>query len=58
MPDEKWQPIDTAPKDGRLLHLRNGDQQGVGWWAEKLKFWAVSDTATRLGFEPTEWKRY
>ena len=29
----EWQKIETAPRDGSVLILRNGDSVVAGWWA-------------------------
>ena len=64
VPDESWQPIDTAPKDGTDIWLGNKNNIRVGFWAGGKSYecrgtvdggWrdnGVSD----LHFTPTHWK--
>ena len=56
-----WQPIDTAPRDGRklLLGVPNSDPI-IGWWCpedDEGEFWACWDTETEilLPNEPHWW---
>lgn len=30
----KWEPIETAPKDGRQVLLANGAHVDQGWWED------------------------
>jgi len=57
---DEWQPIEALPKElkesGRLLWLRRGDLQAVGWWSNFG--WIARDKETKLDFEPSEWKLY
>ncbi len=58
-----WQPIETAPKDGRLLLFVRGTTYVGGWdddrYAKKPRpLWYYSDTWRRTGcraIPPTHW---
>jgi|PeaSoiMetatran63_FD_contig_21_6060237_length_265_multi_2_in_0_out_0_1 hypothetical protein len=52
----EWQPIKTAPKDGRLLWLTRGDgEPQLGWWSSKVNAWAFQ-TKPSFDGQPTRWK--
>lgn len=51
--EEAWQPIATAPKDGREIFLRGPGWARTGHWARRVERWSV-DAAVRLP-EPTHW---
>lgn len=48
-----WQPIATAPKDGRDIWLTDGHWKRSGYWAKRIDTWSV-DTAVPLD-PPTHW---
>jgi len=55
----EWQPIETAPKDGRDMllagvHLLDGPRQFVGGWWQSEEDWADED-ARRINFRATHW---
>jgi hypothetical protein len=54
---EKWQRMDTAPKDGRTVLLMGGENTGrwicTGYWARVTRRWSV-DTVAPLP-SPTHW---
>ena len=55
-----WRPIETLPTElklsMRLLRLRHGNLQCVGFWS-KLG-WNACDKETFEDFQPTEWSLY
>lgn len=45
----KWQPIETAPKDGVFI-ISDGEKASVGWWyGQLLTGWLPAD------HKPTHW---
>jgi hypothetical protein len=57
-----WQPIEKAPKDGRFVRLRRGDQEAIARWHAKLNAWslgpareAYNRAESLLPWEPTDW---
>jgi len=69
-PDESWQPIETAPKDGSYIWLGNENSIRIGFWASGIQYecrgtvgggWRdliLHDTGNPcdLPFKPTHWK--
>jgi hypothetical protein len=59
-------PIDTAPKYGRLLRLKRGDKEAIGYWSSVSNQWILWRAARdadkqpkeALDWEPTEWAPY
>lgn len=54
-----WQPIETAPKDGRDIllwgiHRLDGQRQFVGGWWPAEEDWSDED-GRLIKFEPTHW---
>lgn len=47
-----WQPIETAPKDRRILLFYNGIKT-VGMWGQKYKCWLDE---VNFCVEPTHWQ--
>jgi hypothetical protein len=48
-----WQPIASAPKDGREILLTDGTYKRTGYWARRIGVWSV-DTVVSLNM-PTHW---
>jgi hypothetical protein len=62
---DEWQPMDMAPKDGKLIWLRRADgTKEVGWWSHALNDWSLGPAlelvgqAQRLLENPIGWKPY
>ena len=58
MSDREWQPIETAPKDGRLVLIRTaaGDEWAgtfTAHWSRHSNGWFYSDHRTHP--RPTHW---
>lgn len=49
----RWQPIETAPKDGTEILLSDGTYKRTGYWAKRRECWSV-DTVVQLPM-PTHW---
>ena len=48
----EWQPIDTAPKDGRNVLVFDGEPEPyIAWWHLTNAEWRASDGAV----SPTHW---
>jgi hypothetical protein len=50
---DKWQPIETAKKDGNPFWMGNCFNMRVGFW--KIDCWADFDMGRQLNFTPTHW---
>jgi hypothetical protein len=58
--------METAPKYGRLLRLKSGDKEAIGYWSSVSNQWIVwrpgrdADKKPKeaLDWEPTEWAPY
>jgi len=48
-----WQPIETAPKDGRWILVARDDMQGVVWWNKNSDHWALAPLS--YFDRPTHW---
>lgn len=48
----EWQPIETAPKDGRDILVMDGDWLTIGWWSGEE--WCRQDLHLSLS-NPTHW---
>lgn len=56
----KWEPIETAPKDGTRLWLywpekHPDDRQDVGWWEKRYTIQRWVDHADTDADPPTHW---
>jgi hypothetical protein len=60
----KWEPIETAPKDGRLVLLANENVTEIGWWSDgfsgrwekrRMKWLPPSEGGWAVWFTPTHW---
>lgn len=57
----EWQPIETAPKDGRLVLLADFDDprkpKVVGYWDWQFNDWRVKWDMSRFedGYDATHW---
>lgn len=57
---DKWQPIETAPKD-KIIFLTNGKDADYycRWYKNRWNFWGVDDfdgmAWVKLPYEPTHW---
>jgi DNA-binding XRE family transcriptional regulator len=57
-PAEKWQPIETAPKDGEAVLLGHSNASFSGWWDQRSGGWVdgCTDAFDELShYEPTHW---
>lgn len=53
---KSWRPIDTAPRDCRILIGRVGHPWVFSaWWNERYQHWAVGNGAMDFIAEPTHW---
>lgn len=55
---EKWQPIETAPKDGEAIILTNGGAVVYGYFEEDCNKWLYHDYPDNYNlypFIPTHW---
>lgn len=48
-----WQPIETAPKDGREILLTDGAYKRTGYWARRTGAWSI-DAAVSMAM-PAHW---
>lgn len=60
--EDKWQPIETAPKDGTDIILARPEDDDcwyaiAQWWVAGWAFMSgrVGDMPALIGFEPTHW---
>ena len=61
-----WRPIETAPKDGSVLLLWDGEAQDMGWMSNcHIGFWSepidapgdwIDGMGRREEFYPTHWR--
>ena len=55
----RWQPIETAPKDGQAILVTDGSYRYCVEWSEEFDWWTVDDNKLgpfRLrGSAPTHW---
>jgi hypothetical protein len=59
----EWQPIKSAPKDGREIRVRREGEEAVVRWSRELDDWSlgpaddvqVPGVRRLLPWEPTEW---
>ena len=49
-----WQPIETAPKDGRDLLIFGSGGIVIGWWDDSCRYWCHQDLYLSID-EPTHW---
>jgi hypothetical protein len=59
---EVWEPIESAPKDGRQIRVKRDDFQETVVWSHPLNDWAVGhhpqegERAILLSWQPAHWK--
>jgi hypothetical protein len=55
----KWQPIETAPKDCRILVGKVGDPWVYpAWWDAYRNNWALADFPLDYYLTPTHWMEF
>jgi len=50
----RWQPIETAPRDGRTVLLFDGSEFETGYWENLAVQW-VNDFFEKVKIQPTHW---
>lgn len=56
--ENKWQPIETAPKDGRRIQLKIDDEIYHGWYEENFNcFMGMDEEWNLLELYPSHWQR-
>ena len=56
----KWQPIETAPKDGTQILIWDGNVRIVAEWGDvpgdlRMGWWATNKSYLDSPYEPTHW---
>jgi hypothetical protein len=51
----RWQPIETAPKDGRRIWLADTKNLVTGYWSQPVGAWRTDWLVGDAGDKPTHW---